>query len=121
MKRLIGQFPLTGGKIVNPSGMRILNVRSYRNQHFIFGHRDLFDLTVGELEHDFLRVHEDLNVLIGPSPFVGESHSFRGINAFQLSHEGFLIGMEALPGEKIERSERVRPTDSILFFICSRP
>ena len=74
--------------------MRIFEVGSYRNQHFILGHWDLFGLTIGELEYYFLTVHVDLNVLIGPSPFVGKSHSFSGTNPIQLIHERFLISMD---------------------------
>ena len=69
------------------SGVGFVNVWSHSNQHFIFGHWDLFNLTVGERENYFLRIHEDPDVLIGPSPIVGNSHGFDTINTFQFGHE----------------------------------
>jgi hypothetical protein len=94
LESLVSQFPLTGGKIMNRSRMRLGNVGSDCDQHFVCRHRDRFDLSVGKLEMDLLGVNADRNIPFRPSPLIGKCHGLNGINVFQFGHECFLVGME---------------------------
>ena len=78
------------------SGVRLRNVGSHCHQHLILGHRYFFNLPIRKFKYNLLSVSVDRNVLVSPSPFVGECNSLNGINVFQLSHECFVSGLEGI-------------------------
>ena len=51
IKRFLGQFPLTGGHVMNGSAVCVINIRRHGDQHFIFRKRNYLNLVFRQFEH----------------------------------------------------------------------
>jgi hypothetical protein len=95
IKLFLGQFPLTGGHVMNRSLMRPAYEGSHSDQHLFFRKRNLFDFAFGQFKYNLSGGHVALNLLFGQVPFIGDCDGLNGIHVFQDSFRGILIRLAA--------------------------
>jgi hypothetical protein len=80
---LFGQFPLTGGHIMNYSLMCPRDVRGHSHHHAILWKCHPFRFSVREFEYDLSGRNVALDLIPGPLPLVGDRHGLRGVSVIQ--------------------------------------
>jgi hypothetical protein len=80
---LFGQFPLTGGHIMNYSFMCPRDVRGYSNHHAILWKCHPFHFSVREFEYNLSGRNVALDLMPGPLPLVRDRHRLKGVSVIQ--------------------------------------